>query len=390
MTNDPSDKLERLLQDWGDARTGRVTDECLTISQAAAFASSGHADPAQSAHVLSCPTCARLVGRLEAAEAQPSAVPIGPHLLWPRMALAAAAVLAAAGLYMVLQAASGRAELRTAKEEIAHLQTRFTRLEQEADQLDEQRRQAAQRAAELDVQLEGRSRELQQAKASGDAALARLKEAEQTLAEAKGAGEQVARLEEQLAAVRKDLRQAQDSAAALAESAKKAEGLLERTRTDMSARVADLQGRADRLTEEVGRLQARQAEQLAVVRGTWRMLLGQRRTGPVGPAALAAMRSTARSADLAGRAAVLAAAAEEADLVRLLNQLEVVLVRLALADPADTLEQEWMGHVVAGPLLERIESALADRTAAGRKTSPELVTFLTQTEMLFLRGACAS
>jgi len=373
MNDTHNDRFEAMLTAWGDSCAAQPTEQCLTISRAAAVAASGPADEAEADHVRICPICARLVGRLEGRTAEaadrPIPFPTGRARRW--VPLAAAVLIAAAGIgvitTMLFRAQADAVALADARADAEDLRTRLGAVTATTERLIDERTQTREQVATLRKEL---------AKVPGREGTFRAEMERRLTALAAEARAEAERKDGQLDALRADLRTAREKLTA--------ETTLAARQQAEAARIRD------GLSRQVARLEARQAERLTAVQATWKMFRGSNSLLQVGPDVLAQMQSAARSANLAARAAVLAASEKEKGTVGLLNRLEVIFVRLDLADPNDRLDQRWLAAVVAADVIDAVDAALTGEAADGPNVSDELRTFLNQAQVVLLRGACAT
>ena len=369
--NDTRDgKLEDMLTAWGDSRGDRATDQCLTISRAAAAADFGPTDPAEAEHVLACPICARLVGRLEA-EAGRRSVPPASRRAWRWVPLAAAVLIVAAGVgvmtAMMFRYLDNSQAAAVTKLNADDLRDRLGVLAAATERLIDQREQAREQVTAMSDEL---------AKVEGQAERSRADLEGRLAAVAAGARRETERKDRQLQALRDELLAAGEKLTAALAATARQEAEVARVRDDLSRQIA--------------RLATGSTDRLAATQTMWKMLRGSPGLLRVGPEILAQMQSAARSADLAARAGILAAPTNAKSTTDLLNRLEGILLRLDLADPNDRWDQRWLAAVVAADVIDVIGAVLTGEEAGGGEVSDELRTFLTQVQAVLLRGACAT
>jgi len=372
MTDSDNDKLEYLLTDWGDRQCGRGLDACLSISQAARLVGEGPDDPSHAEHVRTCPTCARLVGRLEADDEAPSGR--SPKInLW----LAAAVAIAAA---VVLAASVWLAAIATTRGPAEALQNALARSGEQIASLRERRDEQQSRIRVLEANL---AATLQQGNETIAAMRAQLGQAQEAAQAARRQANEFAaaleRFEQQLAVVR-------SGADRLGEALARRDRELETLRAVHTERTVALTRRIRELTSQIEQIRSAQAARAEADRALWRQLLPAGNESRIERETLASMQTVARKAALAELAADLALVAPDPAAARLLRRLEAVLLRLEMADPADPAERLWLSRLVSDDTLRVIDSRLSGDPA---KLSEAERSFLSQVHVILLRGASA-
>lgn len=324
------DKLERLLSDWGASQGGRTAGPCLTMTQAAAVAAGS--EGAGPAWLEHSRSCPRCARLVGKLESAEEAQESGPAGSGARgqWSWAPWALAACLALTSGLLILASTM-LRSQRQELVVTRATAAALAQEVEQVHQQAQQVQARAAE---------------------------------------------------SVAKDSRQLEDLAKRIDQAERSA------------SQQAALASQVESLRQELARVQQTQLRREAAVDATWRMLVGQAAAEP-SSATVAAMQSAARSADLAGRAAALGEAAQEdAELARLLNRLEAVLLRLEMANPGSAADRRWIAQLAQAGLIEGIDAVVAEPASApaesaSPKVGEELRLLLAQSRAILLRGLCA-